>query len=160
VFALVIASIVAWVVLGRPTVADDGVAARSTPVAVPSAAPTTDSPAEAPVDAPAETAPETPAPMPEVAPAPTAAPIPMAAAHPPVETAFLDEVADSGLAPPVPDEAQLQMAREICQAFDQGATFQVLVDTFVNMGATRAEADSFVGNAATSFCPQHAPSDG
>lgn len=165
-FAVVIAAIVAWIVFGRPAMAENSSAARPTATATADAtaatatatadptAPATEIPAAVPETVPTT---EVPAPPPPPAPVPPVAQEVPVADHPPVETAFLHEVADSGLAPPIPDEAQLQMARDVCQAFEEGATFQVLVETFVNMGATTTEADSFVRNAAVSFCPQHLP---
>jgi Protein of unknown function (DUF732) len=159
VFAAVIAAIVGWIVFGRPAAADNSASARPTATPTADAAPSSATPAPSA----ASTATEVPpAPISEApAPAPAAstpvAPSPEADTRAPVETTFLDEVKDSGLAPPIPDEAQLQMARDVCQAFEEGATFTILVETFVNMGATATEADNFVRNAAVSFCPQHVP---
>jgi hypothetical protein len=161
VFAVVNAAIVAWIVFGRPALAENPSAARPTATATADATAATADPTPPATEVPAvpTTVPttEVPAPPPPPAPVPPVAQEVPVADHPPVETAFLNEVADSGLAPPIPDEAQLQMARDVCQAFEEGATFQVLVETFVNMGATTTEADSFVRNAAVSFCPQHLP---
>lgn len=155
VFAAVIAAIVGWIVLARPVVAENTAAERPTATSTATASPT-----PSPSAAPSTETVVPPAPVSEV-PEPVvttpAAPATQAQSRPPAESSFLGEVKESGLAPPIPDEAQLQMARDICQAFEEGATFPVLVDTFVNMGATRTEADGFIRNATVSFCPQHTP---
>jgi hypothetical protein len=152
VFAVFVAGIVAWIVIGRPTSAENTAGARATTAPETAAS----SSAETPADTPAPSA------VPEPSPAP--APVPSTPARrtieiPPGSTAeavFLDVVAESGLAPPVTDEETLAMARDACAALDGGMSRPQLTQVIVDSGATAAEAANFIELATATICPQHA----
>jgi hypothetical protein len=160
--AAVLVAFGAWYAMGRPT---DAEAAGSTSSATvgssvppaPEASPTTEAPA---ATTPAPPAPAAEAPVEEAATGTTAArstaaPPAQAPVFSPTQT-FLDEVADSGLAPPVDDAHQLAMAQDVCEEMGYGATSEDVVRALTFAGATDAEAANFVQLAITNVCPQHA----
>jgi len=154
--AAVLVAFGAWYAMGRPAEADAasspsaaarGAASGETVAAEPTAPEEAAPPSsEAAVDAPA--APESAA-----TPAPAA---PAAETPAPSPQTFLDEVSDSGLAPPVDDAQKLAMARDLCEEMGYGATPDDMVRALTFSGATDAEAANFVQLAITNVCPEHA----
>ena len=161
--AAVLVAFGAWFAMGRPADADAAVAAAArstatagTPGATSAEAPAAEEPAAAPsaaVEAPAAPAEEEAA-TGSTAPAP--APAPVAEAPAPTPETFLDEVTDSGLAPPVDDAQKLSMARDVCEEMGHGATPDDMVRALTFAGASDEEAASFVQLAVTNICPEHA----
>ena len=70
-------------------------------------------------------------------------------------TAFLNALAASGLAPPVDDEQQVTMARDVCDELDNGSTYADMVRALTFAGASDAEATNFTRLAITHLCPEH-----
>jgi len=149
----------AWYAMARPADAD-ATAAGSSSTATASGAPAAEQPvteespaAEAPAteEAPVAEEPVETAPEPAEAPADEAAP-----AQEPAPQAFLDEVTDSGLAPPVDDAQKLAMARDVCEEMGYGSTPEDMVRALTFAGATDEEAANFVQLAVTNICPEHA----
>jgi hypothetical protein len=160
--AAVLVAFGAWYAMARPGDA----AAAGTPSSATVEAPSAPAPEASPTaEAPEATTPAPPAPEAEVpaeqagtgataARTTAAAPAP-APAFSPTQT-FLDEVADSGLAPPVDDAQKLAMAQDVCEELGYGATPEDVVRALTFAGATDAEAANFVQLAITNVCPQHA----
>jgi hypothetical protein len=69
---------------------------------------------------------------------------------------FLDEVSDSGLAPPVDDAQKLAMARDVCEEMGYGSSPDDMVRALTFAGASDEEAANFVQLAITNICPEHA----
>jgi Protein of unknown function (DUF732) len=155
--AAVLVAFGAWFAMGRPTQAD-AAAATSSPSASASDG-TSATPSATPTEAPAATtAPETAAPEGEAseeadAPAPSTAAAPAEEAAP---QAFLDQVTDSGLAPPVDDAQKLAMARDVCEEMSHGSTSEDMIRALTFAGATDEEAANFVQLAVTNICPEYA----
>jgi hypothetical protein len=159
--AAVLVAFGAWFAMSRPADPDvagarspAGTGASGSPAAEAAAAETT-----------APTAPAAAADIPAVeseAPAGSdaaAAPAPAAPAAPAVEATpqtFLDEVSDSGLAPPVDDAQKLAMARDVCEEMGYGSTPDDMVRALTFAGASDEEAANFVQLAITNICPEHA----
>jgi hypothetical protein len=157
--AAVVVAFGAWFAMGRPAEAD-AAAARSTATARTAAATSAEAPAaEAPAAAPSSAAEAPAAPAEEDAPAEdaaSAAPAPAAEAPAATPETFLDEVTDSGLAPPVDDAQKLAMARDVCAEMGHGATPDDMVRALTFAGASDEEAANFVQLAVTNICPEHA----
>jgi hypothetical protein len=160
--AAVLVAFGAWYAMGRPAGAD-AAGATSSATAGSSAAPAPEvsTPSEAPVaTTPAPPAPATETPVEQAGTGATAARTTAAAPAPatpfsPTQT-FLDEVSDSGLAPPVDDAQKLAMARDVCDEMGYGATPEDVTRALTFAGATDAEAANFVQLAIANVCPEHA----
>jgi hypothetical protein len=155
--AAVLVAFGAWFAMGRPTAADAAAASSSRSAgtsgatsATPSA-PATEAPASTP--APETAVPESEAPEEADAPAPSTAAAPATEAAP---QAFLDQVSDSGLAPPVDDAQKLAMARQVCEEMSYGSTAEDMIRSLTFAGATDEEAANFVQLALTNICPEYA----
>ena len=169
--AAVLVAFGAWYAMARPAEAD-AAAARSTaaagaPAATATEAPAAEAPAagtpapetpaaEGPAAAPSSAAEAPAAPVTEEAPDGPGAAAPAAATAEPAPQAFLDEVTDSGLAPPVDDAQKLAMARDVCEEMGYGATPDDMVRALTFAGASDEEAANFVDLAVTNICPEHA----
>jgi hypothetical protein len=171
--AAVLVAFGAWYAMARPAEAG-AAAARSTaaagaPGATSTEAPTADAPAagtpasDAPAaEASAAETPATDAPAAEAPAAETpatdvpAAEAPAADAPEAAPQAFLEEVTDSGLAPPVDDAQKLAMARDVCEEMGHGSTPDDMVRALTFAGASDEEAANFVQLAVTNICPEHA----
>ena len=160
IVAAVVAVLVAfgaWYAMARPADAEDATASRSADSASTGAV---QAPATATEEAPEAAAPSVPAEAP-AAPEDTAtpeAPAPESPAEAPAPTpeTFLDDVTDSGLAPPVDDAQKLAMARDVCEEMGYGSTPEDMVRALTFAGATDAEAANFVQLAITNLCPEFA----
>ena len=156
--AAVLVAFGAWFAMSRPADADVA-GARSAATTGASGAPSAAAPAAE------TTAPSTPAASadtpaaeseaPAVPDAP-AAPAPAAPAVVPTPQTFLDDVTDSGLAPPVDDAQKLAMARDVCEEMGYGSTRDDMVRALTFAGASDEEAANFVQLAITNICPEHA----
>jgi hypothetical protein len=157
--AAVLVAFGAWFAMGRPADADAADATRSTATAGTAAATAEEAPAtEAPAAAPSSVAEAPAAPAEEDAAtgSPAPAPAPATEAPAPTPETFLDEVTDSGLAPPVDDAQKLAMARDVCEEMGHGATPDDMVRALTFAGASDEEAANFVQLAVTNICPEHA----
>jgi hypothetical protein len=156
--AAVLVAFGAWFAMSRPADADvagarpaAGIGASGSPAAESAAAETT-----------APTSPAAAADVPAVeseAPAGSdtaAAPAPAAPAVEATPQTFLDEVSDSGLAPPVDDAQKLAMARDVCEEMGYGSSPDDMVRALTFAGASDEEAANFVQLAITNICPEHA----
>jgi hypothetical protein len=162
--AAVLVAFGAWFAMSRPADADvagarpaAGIGASGSPAAESAAAETT-----------APTAPAAAADVPAVeseapagsdtaaAPAPDAPAAPAAQAVEATPQTFLDEVSDSGLAPPVDDAQKLAMARDVCEEMGYGSSPDDMVRALTFAGASDEEAANFVQLAITNICPEHA----
>jgi hypothetical protein len=157
--AAVLVAFGAWFAMGRPADADAADATRSTATAGTAAATAAEAAAtEEPAAAPSSVAEAPAAPAEEDAATGSTAPAPAPATEAPAPTpeTFLDEVTDSGLAPPVDDAQKLAMARDVCAEMGHGATPDDMVRALTFAGASDEEAANFVQLAVTNICPEHA----
>jgi hypothetical protein len=157
--AAVLVAFGAWFAMGRPADAEAADATRSTATAGAAAATAAEAAAtEEPAAAPSSVAEAPAAPAEEDAATGSTAPAPAPATEAPAPTpeTFLDEVTDSGLAPPVDDAQKLAMARDVCEEMGHGATPDDMVRALTFAGASDEEAANFVQLAVTNICPEHA----
>jgi hypothetical protein len=140
--------------MARPLAAD-AAGSTASPTTSGTGAPATEQPTATATTPPAPTTTaEAPAPVTEEpANSPASAPSP-AQEQAPQE--FLEQVTDSGLAPPVDDAQKLAMARDICAEMSHGATPDDMVRALAFAGATDEEAANFVQLAVTNICPEYA----
>ncbi|WP_167762099.1 DUF732 domain-containing protein [Blastococcus sp. CT_GayMR20] len=159
--AAVLVAFGAWYAMARPG-GTEAAGSSSSTTAPSSAAPSVETSPTPSAEAPAAT---TPAPPSVAAEAPaeqagTGTPAASTTAGAPAQTAapqtFLDEVTDSGLAPPVDDAQKLKMARDVCNEMSYGATPEDVTRALTFAGATDAEAANFVQLALTNICPEYA----
>jgi hypothetical protein len=157
--AAVLVAFGAWFAMGRPADAEAADATRSTATAGAAAATAAEAAAtEEPAAAPSSVAeaPAAPAEEDEATGSTAPAPAPATEAPAPTPETFLDEVTDSGLAPPVDDAQKLAMARDVCEEMGHGATPDDMVRALTFAGASDEEAANFVQLAVTNICPEHA----
>src|SRR4051794_8685765 len=69
-------------------------------------------------------------------------------------TAFLTQLAASGLGPPVDDAAKLSMADDVCQELKNGSKYADVVRALTFSGANDEQAANFARLAIKNLCPK------
>jgi len=69
-------------------------------------------------------------------------------------TAFLTQLAASGLGPPVDDAAKLSMADDVCQELKNGSKYADVVRALTFSGASDQQAANFARLAIKNLCPK------
>ena len=69
-------------------------------------------------------------------------------------TTFLNQLAASGLGPPVDDTQKLAMADDVCQELKNGSKYADVVRALAFAGATDEQAANFAKLSITNLCPK------
>jgi hypothetical protein len=69
-------------------------------------------------------------------------------------TTFLNQLAASGLGPPVDDTQKLAMADDVCQELKNGSKYADVVRALTFAGATDEQAANFAKLSITNLCPK------